>query len=261
MASMVKREGEAIFMCIFGVALNVNENYPFVFAGNRDEVKKRPTANAHFWPPEKNILAGKDLEKGGTWLGISRQGKFAVLSNVRQFPIQNKPKSRGELVKNCLEKQETDWLKMTDLSQYDGFNLLYGTIDKLTLISNKTKEKMDISKGVIAVSNGILETSWPKTNDLKKEMEKILTLKNKEEMEERLFAVLQNDKQYPDELLPNTGVGIDLERKLSSIYIAGEDYGTRSSTVIIVDNKRNCRFVEKTYGENKQKRVFSFKLE
>lgn len=248
-------------MCLLGVALKVNDQFPFIFAGNRDESKDRPTKNAHFWLPNKRILAGKDLEKGGTWLGITMEGWFAALTNVREFPPKNMPKSRGELVRNFLENHDQGSLNDMDLSQFDGFNMLHGTVDELTLMSNRTKDTVKITEGVHAVSNGILSTAWPKVKALQQELEKVTKITDQKELEESLFSLLKNETQYPDEELPNTGIGLELERVLSSIFIPGASYGTRSSTVILVDRDRNCYFVEKTYDPIEQKKAFYFQLE
>lgn len=249
-------------MCLFGIALKINEQFPFIFAGNRDELKMRPTANAHFWSPENKILAGRDIEKGGTWLGITKTGKFAALTNVRQFPQEKRLyRSRGELVGNYLQLGDVYWMEKTDLSEYDGFNFMYGTIDELLLMSNRSEKKVKITEGIYAVSNGILTTAWPKVETLKKGMEQVASMTNCEGIVTNLFSLLRNESPFPDEELPDTGVGLALERVLSPIFIPGKEYGTRSSTVILVDKDKNCYFVEKTYDPFEQKRAFYFKLE
>src|SRR5690554_3818859 len=187
-----RKERGTFIMCLLGVAMKVNDKFPFIFAANRDESKKRATANAHFWPNNPNLLAGRDLERGGTWLGISKEGKFAALTNVRQFQQINRTSSRGELIPQFFQKGER-FIEGVSLNNYDGFNLLYGTVAKLTYISNRSDRSMVITNGVHALSNASINTSWPKVNMLRQEMEHIAMLTDRDELESKLFSLLSNE--------------------------------------------------------------------
>lgn len=156
-------------MCILGVALNVNKKFPFILIANRDESYERPTMHAHFWEDAPYILAGKDLENGGSWLGISRDGSIAALTNVREKQLERRSSlSRGELVKNYLQNDELFRESIRNKRNYDGFNLLFGNIKELTYISNQTTQTSILSKGIHVLSNGCLDSNWPKMNIIKK---------------------------------------------------------------------------------------------
>lgn len=246
-------------MCILAVAMKLNDQFPFIFAGNRDEAKSRLTATAHFWPNNPNFLAGKDLEMGGTWLGISKAGKFATLTNVRKMPMEKTSYSRGKLITHFFNHGDP-FVEDVPLSAYGGFNLLYGTVNELNFVSNRSEEEATINKGIHVLSNAALNTPWPKVNALGQGMKEIVKLGDSSLIESKLLSLLGSTATYPDEELPDTGVGLELERQLSSIFILGEEYGTRTSTVIIVDRDLNCYFTEKTYHPTEEIKRFSFPL-
>lgn len=241
-----------LIMCLILFAYHVHPTYKLIVAANRDEFYGRETAPAHFWEDHSEILAGRDLEKMGTWMGVTKKGRFAAVTNYRNpKEITEGKLSRGELVSNYLNSSERpeDYLKMIERNagQYPGFNLLIGGPNELFYFSNVTKKSVKIERGIHGVSNHLLNTEWPKVKLGKENLAHILTQKE-DVMIESLFHILQKNDVAPDESLPKTGVSLELERLLSSIFIKSEGYGTRSSTVLLM-KENEIIFNERVYTE------------
>ncbi len=238
-------------MCLILFAYNVHPTYKLIVAANRDEFYGRETAPVHVWEDHPEIIAGRDLEKMGTWMGVTKNGRFAAVTNYRNpKEITDGKLSRGELVSNYLKSSETpeDYLKMMERNAglYPGFNLLVGGPNELYYFSNIAKKCTKIERGIHGVSNHLLNTAWPKVMQGKENMAHILTQKD-DALIESLFKILQNNDVAPDESLPNTGVTLELERLLSSIFIKSEGYGTRSSTVLLMSDNEII-FNERVYS-------------
>ena len=242
-------------MCLIVFAKNVHPKYKLIFAANRDEFYNRPSEQAEFWPEHPDLLAGKDLQAGGTWLGITKQGKFAAITNFRDLKnLKTDAPSRGKLTLDFLlsdiSPQEYYAELLPKLNDYNGFNLLLGTADELFYFSNMTDELMKIESGIHGISNAILDTPWPKVGKGKQQLQNLI---QREEI--HAFEVIRYIKKLLLQLktrnLPDTGVGIDLERMLSPIFIKSEKYGTRCSSVVMVDNDNNVKFVEKFFLWNR----------
>lgn len=237
-------------MCLIVFANNVHPKYKLIFAANRDEFYARPSEQAEFWEDHPELLAGKDLQAGGTWMGITKQGRFAAITNYRDLKnIKNDAPSRGNLTLDYLLRtiSPEDYyenLKPT-LNDYNGFNLLLGDADNLYYFSNKTDGIQKLSPGIHGISNAILNTSWPKVEKAKQKLESLIKQDDVHPFE--VIDILKNTTIAKDEDLPDTGVGLELERMLSSIFIKSEKYGTRCSSVILVDNENNVQFVEKFF--------------
>ena len=237
-------------MCLILFAYKTHPKYKLIVAANRDEFYLRPTSPAHYWKDHPHILAGRDLEKMGTWMGVTTKGRFAALTNYRD-PLEdtNGKHSRGEIVANALN--DTGNLKeyihtlINDHDRFPGYNLLAGDINELYYYSNKGNDPQIVKPGIHGVSNHLLNTDWPKVTKGKYGMSKIIS-KEKENLVEELFNLLKNTETSPDHLLPNTGVTLEWERMLSSMFIKSKDYGTRSSTVLLMTD-RDIQYVEKTY--------------
>lgn len=238
-------------MCLIVFSYKHYNEYPFVLAANRDESYSRPTEVAHVWKTSPKILAGKDLKAGGTWLGISENGRFAALTNHRQMDdIKEDTTSRGIIVKDFLlsEGNPREYLGelQRDGHKFNGFNLIAGTISDLYYMSNKKEGIFKVQPGNHALSNAFLNTPWPKTEHSLEALETILETTGSPD-EERLFSMLLNDQRYPIEMLPDTGLSKEAEKAVSSVFIETDDYGTRSSTLIIVDKNMKVHFAERTY--------------
>ncbi|WP_339254474.1 NRDE family protein [Sporosarcina sp. FSL W8-0480] len=250
-------------MCLINFHVQDHPIYRLIVAANRDEFYERPTAPAHFWEDKPYLLAGRDLSQKGTWLGITKNGRFAALTNYRNPSEQGKDvRSRGEIVTNFLEsdKTATEFLDCLQKkrSEYAGFNVIAGTAEELFYYSNVENEVKKIIPGTHGLCNHFLDTPWPKVVKGKADLRNIVE-QNREIHPNELFDLLQDAEPFPDEQLPNTGVGEQLERILSPLFIKSEGYGTRSSTVLLIDHENNITFVERTYrdGEFMEDRVFN----
>jgi uncharacterized protein with NRDE domain len=254
-------------MCLILFALNAHPDYPFVLAANRDEFTKRPAHKAHWWSYFPDVFGGIDLEAGGTWLGITRQGRFTALTNVRDLSnINPDAPSRGELTYKFLTQNPTNGDFATLLERrktmYNGFNILWGNIaaQEIFWFSNygnvaNGNAAERISTGVHGLSNALLDTPWYKVEEGKQRLQSSLTLdaeektRNPKTLTETLLAMLQDPTRPDDSLLPDTGVGIEWERQLSSLFIHAPErsYGTRCSTVILLDNTNTVHFTESRF--------------
>ena len=241
-------------MCLILFAYRIHPEYPLIVAANRDEFYQRPTANAHFWEDDTQILAGRDLEKMGTWMGVTTTGRFAALTNYRD-PMEESvgKRSRGELVADALKYEGSVNEYMQALAEnnqlYPGYNLLAGNLDELYYYSNVGKELVRVQPGIYGLSNHLLNTQWPKVKIGTDGMTQVIN-ENQEDIVESLMTLLQLADPAPDEVLPKTGVPFELEKMLSPLFIKSENYGTRSSTVLIMD-KNQIHFNERVYANEK----------
>jgi uncharacterized protein with NRDE domain len=240
-------------MCLILLAWHAHPEYPLVFAGNRDEAYDRPSAAAEFWKNDPDIFGGCDLEKGGTWLGLNRSGRFAAVTNYRDGPAARKPAplSRGYLTAGFLRAHEDPdrYLKhiARKADQYGGFSLLVGNLDRLCYLSNRGNGAEELAAGVHGLSNHLLDTPWPKVKRGKQHLAALLAADEKT-LVDGLFQALADRSPAPDSELPDSGVGLQRERELSSAFIAGERYGTRASTVVLISRGNEVIFVERAFG-------------
>lgn len=254
-------------MCILFIAVNQHPEYPLIIAANRDEFHQRPTQESKFWDDQSNVLAGRDLTAGGTWMGVNNSGFIAALTNIRAPGKERKDAiSRGELVANYLidQPEDADYLAKLQQShlQYNGYNLLFGHLHKLQVYNSFENKAYALNDGVYGLSNASLNSPWPKLDAGRSALANycqhagILS-------HEHLFELLKNNQPAKDEDLPKTGISIDWERKLSSIFIQSDDYGTRSSTILLMDNKQNCYWEERTFNpfsDLTATRIFEFEI-
>lgn len=239
-------------MCILFIAINQHKDYPLIVAANRDEFHQRPTKSAHFWPQQPEILAGQDLKENGTWLGLNSQGDFSALTNIRSaLPLNSDAKSRGELVQLSLQNPgliNKQWL-VKNSSLYNPFNLVYTQNNSLYCFNSSSLEHTLLTDGFHAICNGTMDDVWPKMAKGEMLLEQLIS-EQQELHSEHLFAIMQDPTQAPDELLPETGVGLEWERKLSSIFIKSNEYGTRSTAVILKHQSDTIDFYEQSYTSN-----------
>lgn len=228
-------------MCLIVFAWKVIPGMPLIAAANRDEFYNRPASAAGWWEDHPDIYAGRDLQAGGTWLGVTRDGRFAALTNVRS-PAEKRSDapSRGKLVSDYLADTITPQRYIasirTDATQYNGFNLIVGDRDTLMWYSNKADETdprngKPLDYGVYGLSNALLDTPWPKVTRAKAQFASLLC---QGAPEDTFFELLNDVTRANDCRLPDTGVGLERERVLSSIFICSPEYGTRASTVVRV---------------------------
>lgn len=229
-------------MCVILFSYQPNTSTPLVLGANRDEFFNRPTAAAHFWDDNSSILAGRDLQAGGTWLGITQSGRFTAITNVREpGVVVDNPRSRGELTKNYLMGTQTPLGYLNNIIEhqhrYAGFNILVGEfsgINSLYYLSNRGEGIQELSAGTYGLSNHLLDSPWPKVIDGKAELRSRLQKAGTDHGQIR--QILENPALADDHRLPETGVDYEREKALSAMFIALPDYGTRTSTVITMNN-------------------------
>ncbi|CAA9313725.1 MAG: Uncharacterized NRDE family protein [uncultured Gemmatimonadetes bacterium] len=238
-------------MCLVLFAADTHSAYPLVVAANRDERFDRPAAPAAWWSDAPRVLAGRDLQGRGTWMGVTRDGRWAAVTNVREPSVPQRPDapSRGDLVAGFLrggEDARTYTARVaTRAAEWNGFNLLAGDARGVWWLSNRAPGPVRVEPGVHGLSNALLDTPWPKVERGREDLARILA-GPADEMEEALFRTLALRDPAPDAHLPDTGVGVEWERALSSLFIALPHYGTRASTVLLVGRDGRVRFTERT---------------
>ncbi len=247
-------------MCLLFVSYHSTPGYRLVVAANRDEFLDRPTAPLNYLDAEQMILAGQDLEGGGTWLGITRNGRLGAITNYREPSRQllNSP-TRGEILLNYFKGNSGAGRFLEKLAlkadQYNGFNLVLGDCEELYYYSNRTLKKPQLLQpGFYGLSNHLLETPWPKVTRGKEllapHMVKTETIKP-----EKLMDLLGDTWRPHDSKLPDTGVPLEWERLLSSIFIDSPGYGTRSTAVITFSESGTVQFYEKTFLRSAQREI------
>jgi uncharacterized protein with NRDE domain len=242
-------------MCLILVAFRAHPAYTLIVAANRDEAYARPATPASFWTDHPGILAGRDQEKGGTWLGLSRQGRFAAVTNYRQGQARSvAPRSRGDLPAGQLAGTEetTAYLARVqrDSHLYNGYSLIAGDLGGLYFFSNRGGAHSSISPispGVHGLSNHLLDEPWPKVRHGTEVLGSLLAAPEAD-ITATLFQTLADRTPAVDQALPATGVERQRERELSPIFIAAERYGTRASTVLLVSAAGDVYFSERSYG-------------
>ncbi|MDX1374136.1 MAG: NRDE family protein [Burkholderiales bacterium] len=238
-------------MCLILFAWRVHPEYRLVLAANRDEFHARPSAAAAFWADRPDVLGGRDLESMGTWLGMTRSGRIAAVTNVRDARAtapQNAP-SRGRLASDFLTGDATPARYAEQLSgadrAYRGFNLLIGDRDALWWTSNCGDGARRLAPGVYGVANDLLDTPWPKVTAGKSALERALRTGPGVGS---LLALLDDTRAFADDALPDTGVGIERERMLAPVRITSPLYGTRCSSALLVEEDGDVQFAERSYG-------------
>lgn len=239
-------------MCLIAFAWNLHPRWRLVLAGNRDEYHARPSAPLARWD-DMPVIAGRDLEAGGTWLGVNKDGRCGVVTNVRDPRVPQTGRSRGLLV--------TDWLRGAadatahaqvlgaTAASYRPFNLLTFDARAAYYLGNRPEPRVQaVTAGVHGLSNADFNTPWPKTRQLMARLE--AWLEEGSEDVAPLLAALADERPALDDELPDTGIGRERERQLSAAFIRGPDYGTRASTLVLVDHSGHGRILERRFGPN-----------
>jgi uncharacterized protein with NRDE domain len=235
-------------MCLALVALDAHPRLPLVIAANRDEFHARLAAPAHWWPD--GTLAGVDLEAGGTWFGVTRPGRWALVTNYREgIPRDPRAPSRGGLVTRALAERTAPLACAAQLAidgtRYHGYNLLLGESGTAAYTSNRASGALALGPGIHGLSNHLLDTPWPKVVRAKQRLAACLAPDAVDI--ESLFALLSDRTQAEPAALPATGIAPEWERLLSSAFIVDARYGTRCSTVLVVAGDGTARFVERNF--------------
>lgn len=238
-------------MCLAVLAIDTLPGVPVVIAANRDEYHARPTAAAAPWKDDPRVIAGRDLQSGGSWMGMTRGGRYALVTNYRD-PMSIRPHapSRGMLVQDFLrgDAAPADYAaQIADKgADYNGFNLVVGDREHAAYYSNRGGPPRLLAPGIYALSNHLLDTPWPKLARTKAAFTDILRAAPAPDVE-ALFDALGDRSIALDAELPDTGIGLERERFLSSAFIVGLTYGTRSSTVMIL-GERHCSLYERRFA-------------
>ncbi|MEX2525360.1 MAG: NRDE family protein [Gammaproteobacteria bacterium] len=239
-------------MCLILIALNEHPDYPLILAANRDEYFRRPTREAAYWEDAPGVLGGRDLEANGSWLGMDRRGRIAAVTNVREPPLKRTGlESRGRLVADYLKNRIDPESYLQDVIRrrlhFDAYNLLVGIKTDLFFHTSRGDDYEKLDSGIHGISNGELNCDWPKVVGGKKALLNVLNAGPMIEPDD-LFAILADTTAADDTELPDTGIGTELERNLSPIFIHMDGYGTRSSTVLTMDSNGDVVFCERNFS-------------
>lgn len=239
-------------MCLVAFGWQAHPNYSLIVGANRDEWHERPAAPAAWWKDYPQILAGRDLKAGGTWMGVTRCGRFAAITNFRD-PAEKRStaRSRGELVTAFLLDLESPGDFLSSISEraheYNGFNLVVADAASMAYFGSREGQIKLLEPGVYALSNHTLNEPWPKVILAKSALEAALQTKTTETARQMaIYEFLSNQTIAPDEELPETGVGLEWERVLSSAMIVTPEYGTRASTIVSIADNNRVSFAEHT---------------
>lgn len=237
-------------MCLILFAWRMHPQFELVLAANRDEFHARASAIAGFWEERPDLLGGRDLESMGTWLGVTRAGRIAAVTNVREGNgvASAAAPSRGQLTSEflCGDRSPASYAARTEPlgNQYRGFNLLIGDRDELWWMSNRGNGARRLDPGIYGVANELLDTPWPKVTIGKRALERAL---RQGPSLDRLLLLLDDTRAFGDDALPDTGVGLERERLLAPLRIVSPQYGTRCSSAVLVQADR-IQFAERSYA-------------
>ncbi|HTV95359.1 MAG TPA: NRDE family protein [Steroidobacteraceae bacterium] len=253
-------------MCLILLVWRAHPDFPCVLAANRDEFHDRASAAADWWPGSAGILAGRDLQAGGTWLGVTRRGRFAALTNFRDGGARRADApSRGALVSELLESGRSVESSVRHLQRvggdYNPFNAIFSDGVRLGIYESARGEGRELGPGIFGLSNHLLDTPWPKVRNAKSALAAALA---DVQDDSAILRLLRDERRAPDAELPRTGASLEWERLLSSAFVRAEDYGTRCSTVLRIDAKGHAEFTEWTWdaaGTEAGRRHFGFDIE
>jgi uncharacterized protein with NRDE domain len=243
-------------LCIVLFSYANHASYSIIVAHNRDEYYERAALPAHFWGDNPNILAGRDLEYGGTWLGVTRNGRIALLTNYRKGrPVHERKLPRGLLVPHylagSLSPRHYAEALYVEREKYRPFNMILGNLDKIVSLSSESDGMRSLDPGYYGLSNNLLNVSWPKVRRGLVAFRKAVTEGeggSKADLTASLFEILSDPTPARDDELPDTGIGRELERVLSPIFVRTPVYGTRVSTVVLLRRDGGATFLERTFA-------------
>jgi uncharacterized protein with NRDE domain len=237
-------------MCLLLIAVDRVPRRPWLLLGNRDEFHGRPTRVAARWDERSDVAGGRDLEAGGSWLAVHDSGRFAAVTNVRLGAASRAPRSRGDLVRDFVfgvmpASSYVDGLRQR-LRDYAPFNLVVGDADAIWCLESPNVRTQRLDAGLHVVSNGPLDAPWPKMQRLRSEVERVLATGTASD--DDLIDLLADEDQPDDASLPDTGMGLDIERRLAPVFVRGERYGTRASTLAYQRDDRTIVLRERTFA-------------
>lgn len=249
-------------MCLITLGIGQHPDYPLILAANRDEFHARPTKDAQWWPDKPDIVGGRDLQAGGTWLALHRNGRFATVTNFRDAePPRASHRSRGHLVTGFLESNLTPaaYLDTIDEDKYAGFNLIVGTVNDIAYLSNREQGTRQLDAGIYGLSNALLDGPWHKVERSKDKLASILA---DGEVDQTQLMRLMNDRGKAPVAEVETGrLDFGTAHAITAPFIVMPDYGTRCTTVVLVDHHGNWRFTERRFdpaGQQTGESKFTF---
>ncbi|MGH8173297.1 MAG: NRDE family protein [Rhodanobacteraceae bacterium] len=238
-------------MCLLLIAVNVVADAPLLLLGNRDEFHERPSAAAQPWSEDERIVGGRDLVAGGSWLAVRSDGRFAAVTNLRTGVPATAPRSRGWLVRDFVlgDEPATEFLEHVreDIGVYGPFNLVLGDADGAFVLGSANAHAQRLPRGIHVMSNGPIGVHWPKTERLQRQVATAIAGDVALDAGQ-LLDFLADEWRPEDDALPHTGVGLDLERVLSPIFIHGETYGTRAGTLVVRNSGGAIELIERRFG-------------
>ena len=240
-------------MCLILFSYELHPDYRLILAANRDEFYSRPTASLDYWLDHPAVLAGRDLKGNGTWLGVTRSGRLAAITNYRESAahMQDAP-SRGILIRDFLTENSSPERYLKTVSKkseaYNGFNLIAGDPSGLYYYSNRAGRVRQLQPGLYGISNHLIDTAWPKIQRGKGLLKDQLSGREKIDIE-KIWQVLADRSLPADEQLPDTGVGLQWERILAPLFISSPEYGTRSSSIVLMEYSGRTTFMERTFPD------------
>ncbi len=236
-------------MCLVLVGWQQHAEFPLIVAGNRDEFHARPTKAAHWWPDKPDVVGGRDLQAAGTWLALHRSGRFATVTNYRDAELPTaKFRSRGHLVTDFLQSngEPLDYLKTVDGSAYAGFNLLVSDGKSLAWMSNRSDEPRVLAPGIYGLSNALLDSPWRKVVRSKAALKRLIDDSNVDET--RLLRLLNDREKAPVDEIKDSRLPFATAHSISAPFVVLPDYGTRSSTVVVLDAGGTWSYKERRFN-------------
>jgi uncharacterized protein with NRDE domain len=242
-------------MCLIALSIGQHDYYPLILAANRDEFHSRPTQEAHWWPDKPNIVGGRDLQAGGTWLAVHRNGRFATVTNFKDaHPLSPKHLSRGQLVTGFLDSDlcPHDYLATIDEDAYAGFNLIVGTADELAYMSNREDGVRELACGTYGLSNALLDGPWHKVKTSRKRLAALVDADDINETS--LMRLMDNREKAPISEVEASHLEFDRAHAITAPFIVMPDYGTRCTTVVLAERRGTWHFTERRF-DNKGNRT------
>ena len=235
-------------MCLVVLAVGQSQEYPLILAGNRDEFHARPTQKAGWWSDKPDIFGGRDLQAGGTWLALHRNGRFATVTNFRDAEAASpRLRSRGHLVTEFLESDQPPlrYLDAIDGPAYAGFNLIVGDVHDVAYLSNRDGGPRALPAGLYGLSNELLDGPWDKVRRSKEGLTKLLDRNAVNET--TLLRLLDDRSKGPIEEVVSRGLGFARAHSITAPFIVMPEYGTRCSTVVLADSSGKWRMIERRF--------------
>jgi uncharacterized protein with NRDE domain len=236
-------------MCLVVLSLGQHPDYPLILAANRDEFHARPTQDAHWWPDKPDILGGRDLQAGGTWLAMRRNGRFATVTNFRDAkPTSPEYRSRGELVTGFVEGEHDpgEYLETIGEDAYAGFSLIVGAGTDVAYLSNREDGNRALEHGIYGLSNALLDGPWDKVERSKRGLSALI--KDDAINEPSLFRLMDDRNKGPVEEVERGRLDFETAHRITAPFIVMENYGTRSTTVLLISRQGECRFTERRFN-------------